>query len=223
MESSSVINRYIFQPVKSNMYVIVQDFEAVLIDPNVSDEAFLKLKKNDVTQVYIILTHEHPDHTSGVNWFKERFASSLLCQIKCAESISLEKNNRPMIISLVLRAQDKTNGTQYEQEYLKSYKPYACTSDVTFVSDYFFNWKNHVFYLKSTPGHSPGSCCILFDNINLFTGDSLLKEYDVITRFPGGSKKQYENVTVPYFRTLAKNTVVYPGHGDRFFLSEKVV
>ena len=63
------------------------------------------------------------------------------------------------------------------------------------------------------PGHSQGSCCILLNNKVLFTGDSLLAEYPVITRFPGGSSKDYKNISLPFLKSLNPNLVVYPGHG----------
>jgi glyoxylase-like metal-dependent hydrolase (beta-lactamase superfamily II) len=68
--------------------------------------------------------------------------------------------------------------------------------------------------LLHTPGHTPGSTCILLGGLHLFTGDTL---------FPGGPG----NTSLPHsdFRTIMHSlrarlftlddeTWVYPGHGD---------
>jgi glyoxylase-like metal-dependent hydrolase (beta-lactamase superfamily II) len=68
--------------------------------------------------------------------------------------------------------------------------------------------------LISTPGHTPGSTCLLLGGVHLFTGDTL---------FPGGPGNTFGNADA--FATimdsleerifvLPDETWVYPGHGD---------
>jgi glyoxylase-like metal-dependent hydrolase (beta-lactamase superfamily II) len=68
--------------------------------------------------------------------------------------------------------------------------------------------------LLHTPGHTPGSICVLLDGLHLFSGDTL---------FPGGPGKTttpdefgtvMESLDTAVFGTLSDDTWVYPGHGD---------
>lgn len=65
----------------------------------------------------------------------------------------------------------------------------------------------------ATPGHSKGSCCIEVDSKYVFTGDSLIQDIPVITRYPGGSMEEYERQTVPYLEKLSEEAFIMPGHG----------
>lgn len=102
------------------------------------------------------------------------------------------------------------------QEYVRNMKiqPYACKADSTFEEEEQRTWEGHSLLLRETPRHSKGSICILLDERYLFSGDSLVTGYPTITRLPGGSKKEYEAVTLPYLKSLNPELMVYPGHGD---------
>ena len=75
------------------------------------------------------------------------------------------------------------------RHFLSEYKPYSCLADEIFDKELKYIWNEHELTFTSTPGHSPGSDCILIDNRFLFTGDSLLKDIPIITRFSGGTRK----------------------------------
>ena len=72
------------------MYVIIENDNALIIDPHEDDEILKRLE--NIKNVTILLTHEHPDHISGVYWFQEKFNCKLICTKYCAEYISQEKN-----------------------------------------------------------------------------------------------------------------------------------
>ena len=67
--------------------------------------------------------------------------------------------------------------------------------------------------LKETPGHSKGSICIFLDEKVMFSGDTLVTGFNTIVRLPGGSKKDFYSITIPYLKQLDEDIVVYPGHG----------
>lgn len=214
------IYRFIFTPVKTNMYFILSKKEAIIIDPHESSEGYEFLSSNGINNIKIFLTHEHFDHTSGVNWFKDRFESELICHLKCAEQIEVACNNRPFLVAFVLSEKDKVDGGSKAKELLKSYKPYTCQADITFDAEMIYEWNGHKFYLKPTPGHTPGSCCITFDENIVFTGDYLIKGVPVITRFPGGSSEDYNCITIPYLKLLKNEMLIMLGHDDPFYKSE---
>lgn len=210
------IQRFIFEPLASNMYMIIEREEALLIDPNKSEKASCILEKGKTSFVTILLTHEHYDHTSGVNWYRDRYESRLICQKSCAEKIALAKNNRPMLVAKVIADKNETRGRSEAKEFLSGYRPYSCLADEVFDIELDYAWKGHVIKFTSTPGHTPGSCCILIDDRFLFTGDSLVNGSPIITRFPGGSRNDYDSITKPYLCGVSADVWVLPGHGEAF-------
>jgi glyoxylase-like metal-dependent hydrolase (beta-lactamase superfamily II) len=204
------------------MYVISGDKSAIIIDPHEAAEAFKFLKENGIQDVLILLTHEHPDHTSGVNKFKENFNTVLICQKNCADFIADEKNNRPILVSFILAEQDRLNGTNTAEMFNKDFNSYKCSADIIFEKDYVYKWHGHEITFTAIPGHSEGSVAIIIDGKILFSGDSLLKDIAVITRFPGGNTKVYNQTALPFFKSLNKDIVCFPGHGESFVLKEVI-
>lgn len=102
------------------------------------------------------------------------------------------------------------------QEYVRNMniQSYSCEADRTFEGEYRMSWEGHSLWLKETPGHSPGSICIFLDGDRMFSGDSLVTGYSTILRLPGGKKKDFYSITVPFFETLDSEISVYPGHGE---------
>lgn len=213
------INRYIFKYINSNMYVIIEGKNALVIDPHENDEV-LKLLK-DVEDVTILLTHEHPDHISGVYWLQQKFKSKLICTKYCANYISQERNVRPILITFVLEERDRQNGTHLLEKFNKEFTPRTYLADETFDDNYCINWCGIVINFFKMLGHSRGSCGIILDDNIVFTGDSLMKDLPVITRFPGGNRKVFTNETLPLLEEkLLPNMLIMPGHGEPFQLKE---
>lgn len=215
-----LIYRELFAPVKSNMYVFIVGNMAVVFDPCVSYEIQDLLEEKNVKHVDIFLTHEHFDHTSGVNWLSSHFKSSLHCQKKCAESIAVERRNNPSLVAMVLAEQDKKDGGSRYKSFMELFNPYTCKTDDAFDKEK--TWMINELLIKgvSTPGHSPGSCFYFIDEKLVLSGDSLLKDNKVITVFRYGSQKDYNNITLPFIKSLNSNYMVLPGHGEPFVINE---
>jgi glyoxylase-like metal-dependent hydrolase (beta-lactamase superfamily II) len=216
------IFRFIFGHIKSNMYVVIEDREALIIDPHISVKACSFLKGCGIEKVIVLFTHEHPDHTCGIKHLMKVFSGIVICQKKCAESISDRNNNRPVLISFILSKRDKIDGTNTAKEFSDVFELYSCKTDISFEQEFYYKWHNYKLFFKATPGHSKGSCCIILNNRVIFTGDSLILNSPVITRFPGGSMSDYENSTRPFLKSLDKNLIVLPGHGDIFKIKDAV-
>lgn len=207
-----MIYTYDFYPIDSRMYILLENKKALIIDPCVSDEALQLLKENDVTEILVLLTHEHYDHISGVNWLREHFSSvNALCSSACAAALPSPSKNLSNFWEILFVGKDKET-----QEYVRNMniQPYSCTADDAFEGEHKLSWEGHSLFLKETPGHSKGSICILLDGDILFSGDSLVTGYPTITRLPGGSKKDYAGITLPWFQSLDPSIMVYPGHGE---------
>lgn len=68
------------------------------------------------------------------------------------------------------------------------------------------------FKILHTPGHSPGSICILANEC-IFTGDTLFRMSVGRTDLGNGNYPDLENSLKNVLMRLPDETVVYPGHG----------
>ena len=203
------ILRYESDLLSSNMYVISEKGHAIIIDP---------YRNTDVVKDYIvdkiILTHEHYDHISGVNLFREITNAPVLCSKRCAENVKNPKKNMAAIFDIFCELQ-----TWMRLETPPSAdKNYHCYADETFTDRMAFRWNDHYLWLFELPGHSQGSIGILLDQKYFFSGDSLLEHDKTEQRLPGGSKKEWESISLPRIQLLKNGIQVYPGHGREFVL-----
>lgn len=196
------ILKYEFSPIASVMYMIIENDTALIIDPCVDSCAFAALNAANVTEVLVLLTHEHCDHITGVNWFRENFDTRVICSAKCAENIKDSKKNLSEYFDILLM--DKPNSNYHM-------KPFDCRADEWFDEEKHIKWHTHDLYLRRIPGHSEGSICILLDNKYAFTGDYLIPGQKVFTHIPGGSRREYIVKALPYLNTLREKNIL-PGH-----------
>jgi len=216
-----VLLNSVYEHINSNMYVLLSDNEALIIDPHKNEELTELLKSKKISKVTILLTHEHHDHTSGLYWYQDKFECTLICQENAAKTMSNIKYLRPTLISFILGEEDHINGTHRYDEFKNDFNPRQYTADVSYTDIYTLEWNNHRFRFYHTPGHSPGSSLIILDGQYAFTGDSLLKDLPIIIRFPGSNKEDYLNVTYPLLnRMLTSDMTILPGHGKPFVLQE---
>ncbi|WP_054693718.1 MBL fold metallo-hydrolase [Syntrophomonas palmitatica] len=205
-------NGYIVSDPSTRRMIIIDPCNSSLIEPYIFS--------GHLHNEFIILTHEHYDHIAGLNELRELSHCPVIAHKKCSESIQSPIHNmaRYYHILLTLRKQ-KTESEQFAIPNIN--RNYRCQkADIEFMDYYNFSWHGHSILIQKTPGHSEGSCCILIDNKYLFTGDTLLNDYEVIFRFPGGSEEAYYKRTIPFFETLSADTIVFPGHGRTFLLRD---
>jgi glyoxylase-like metal-dependent hydrolase (beta-lactamase superfamily II) len=63
-----------------------------------------------------------------------------------------------------------------------------------------------------TPGHTPGSICMIVNNFALLTGDTLFIGDCGRTDLPGGNLNEMFRTLQNKIKTLPDNLIVYPGH-----------
>lgn len=207
---------FVYEPVASNMYFIPVGDMGIVFDPNINEELPPLLKQLGIKRVQIILTHEHYDHTTGVEWLQKLIESSVFCHEDCAKYISSEKGNTPRLVAMALKTKDLADGGHRCEDFMAQYKPYRLKADKTFTGRENLTLNQITFLCFSTPGHSPGSACYILDDKYIFTGDSLIQNTPTITRFRTSNNETYESVTRPFLRSLNKNMLVFPGHGEPF-------
>lgn len=207
-----MFDRYILPYMESNMYVLVDGAEALVIDPGLSTKLLSSFNELGVQRVTVLLTHEHFDHISGMIALIKNFSTVLVCQRECASSIAVAKNNRPLTL---LQKLTKENRSKI-MDFYKLFSVQPVYADVEFDREYSFFWKGHCIRMLSMPGHSPGSTIIVFDASYIFTGDYMIPNEAVILRYPGGSHDLYEQCTLPYLLAIKDDKIIMPGHGKSY-------
>ncbi len=217
--SKDAFRRFTFPQIGSNMYVLAANGEALVIDPHISEDALSYLRDEGTQKVTVLLTHEHYDHTSGLPWLSRQFPCRVICHEATAASLREGKNNRPAVFASHLAG---VHATEEERAYVRSLPSrYRYDVDIEFYDEYRFEWRGLLVRMISVPGHSPGSCCIELGSNVVATGDSLIYDTPVITKFPGGSAEAFAKCAVPYLRKIAEDTWILPGHGRSFFFHER--
>lgn len=196
----SIINK----PVDSNCYIISQDGDknCIVIDPGEKDgeQVFTYLNVHGFTPEFIILTHEHFDHIWGVNTLKKSYPLKLICSRYCSKKIITLKGNLSVF---------------YDQVGFFTFPADIKVEEINGE----LRWNNYFVKFIPTPGHTGGCVCIDIEN-NLFTGDFLIKDVKTRTNLPGGNKNALADSFERILNTYPGNTMVYPGHGMIFRLTE---
>ena len=207
------IQRFISNLLESNMYIITENENCIIIDPWQDTDCYIK----DFSYDMIILTHEHYDHISGVNIWKDLTGAKVLCSSECASLIEDPKRNFSRHFKDFALLQTTIDSSSIPDDVPNNY---SCKADEIFIDIKVMQWQGHEIKLFETPGHSSGSSCILIDNQYLFSGDTLLHNYETALRFPGSSKKMWNAITIPEIKNLYGKIVVYPGHFETFNLED---
>ena len=121
-----------YAPVESNMYILILDNEAIVIDAMPSKEMKEFLDANGVKTIYLFLTHEHYDHSNGVCWWKENFNTILLCHKYCSEKLSTYDRSNPRLVAFKLFELDKIDGGNRYDEFKRNFVPYNVRADIAF-------------------------------------------------------------------------------------------
>lgn len=198
------IERFINELMTSNCYLVVDEASShcICIDP--ASEKSLReieyIEANGLTLDYIILTHEHTDHTWGCNALVEEFGAKVICSDVCKQNLVKEFQ------AYFLLYYDNPD-----------YHYTVCKIDVTTEElGGQMVWEGHTVEFIYTPGHSMGSICILIDGV-LFTGDTILQSKPYINKRNGSKEKFKESVNM-ILKRFEGGIQVLPGHGDAFML-----
>ena len=191
----------------SNCYIVWDDvtMDALVIDP--ASEHSLReieyLTRLGLHLDYILLTHEHTDHTWGVNALLDKYDAKVICSEKCKENLP------------------KAGNTYFRLYYERKNYTYA-VKQVDYTTEQLDNhlqWNDHQIKFIPSPGHSMGSVCIDIDG-NLFSGDTIM-QYKAYVNKRNGNLEQYLNSIDFIVKSYPENTKVFPGHGVVFPLQDR--
>lgn len=219
IKDSNQIYVYAMPVLDSRMYLVIHDQnpkEALIIDPLYNEDSESVIR--ELTHATILLTHSHYDHISGVNWLRELVDCTVFCSEACAGKLCDPNKNFAAFATALIIGKTKEEQAQCMEFFELDY---SCRSDKTFHKETSFDFGSYHVDIIHTPGHSDCSQCIQLTTekkgltpVIVFTGDSLVNGHKVITRLPGGSRKDYNRVTKPYLDSLTEDTLIMPGHGD---------
>lgn len=200
------IKRFVNELMTSNCFIIYDDVAkgCIIVDPGSekckNEIAFID--KLQLTVDYIILTHEHTDHTWGCNTLIDKFNPKVICSEECKKALPKE-------------------GQAYFRFYYNDSNYEYVVNRVDYTIEELYNyllWNGNKITFISTPGHSKGSICFSISNL-LFSGDTIMQYRPFINK-KNGSMEEYRESIENICRLYNKNTQIFPGHGNPFLLSE---
>ncbi|MEJ5301595.1 MAG: MBL fold metallo-hydrolase [Thermodesulforhabdaceae bacterium] len=168
-----------------------QTGEGIVIDPAGDADKILQLAKDRHINIkYIINTHSHADHTAENEKIKEATGAPIVMHrlddefARTPESIAW---NRKL-----------------------GFEP-PPPADISVEDGDELKLQNFTVRFIHTPGHTPGSCCILVGS-NLFTGDTLFVGAVGRTDLPGSSFSDLLESLKKLLSILPPETMIWPGH-----------
>jgi glyoxylase-like metal-dependent hydrolase (beta-lactamase superfamily II) len=165
--------------------------EAVLVDPAYRPRELLEtLKADGMTLVGAIATHYHPDHIGGTLIGQQHLAG-------IAELLAMQDVPVHVQQDEVSWIRDRTDiGPEALTAHGDREKLLVGEIEIT---------------LLHTPGHTPGSQCLLVEG-NLLSGDTLFIDGCGRTDFPGGDSAEMYRSLSERLAEVSDDTVLYPGH-----------
>ncbi len=176
--------------------------EAAIVDPGGDmSEILYSIERWELNVKYIINTHEHPDHTAENARAKEEFPQAkLLMHPLCAEYIDWWTTSE---LGTLVEAQfsPKPDGLLKEGDSLN-------------LGDVSLN-------VIHTPGHSPGSICLICDEVAI-VGDLIFKgsvgRYDL----PMSNYEELKASIKKLALNVKPDTLLVPGHGPSTTLRQEM-
>lgn len=203
-----IIYQFVWDYIDANTYVILDDGCALVIDPISTDEFWGFIDVAGAKKAIVVLTHEHFDHIYGLNELREKVQCTVYAQKKCSQNIGNAIKNLSSVADMLAQLNEKVMCSEVKVE------PFVCEPAEIEIDDKLsFQWMGHNVLVIATPGHSEGSVCVIVDDRVVFTGDSLLRK-PIITKLPGGSRKDYRELTRPLLKIIERMEKVFPGHGE---------
>lgn len=194
--------RFVNELMTSNCYIVADEISrhCICIDP-ASEKSLNEIdyiEKEKLTLDYIILTHEHTDHTWGVNSLINKIPDvKVICSELCKQALHKDAKS-------------------YFRFYYDNPNYFYNVKRIDYTTEdlnWQLCWVGHNIKFIATPGHSPGSVCIAIDEV-IFGGDTLMPFKPFIKKRNGGSVGQFQESIKKITNTFPEDTIVYPGHGD---------
>ena len=221
MKEALKILTWVSELNETNMYCVMEQEsgKGIVIDPSDEKAASEWKESLGLEAEYILLSHEHYDHIAALEAVRQMFCDAKVVASKeCSERIQSPGGNLSKYFNVILEFQKEKYPQRNTDFRVEAYR--GQPADVTFEGRMQLDWRGHEIDLQEAPGHSKGSILVDVDGRYLFSGDTISYDYELITGFPGSSRREYEEKTRPVLEGLDQQMKVYPGHGRSFVLKE---
>lgn len=187
--------------LSTNCYILIDEEtgQALAVDCAVFDGEYQSfIKELGIKELkYILLTHGHFDHISGVKELKESYGGR----------VCIHKEDAPCLFD--------------ERESLHAYVDYAplypSEADIILTDGLSLPFGKREIKVMHTPGHTRGSVCFFIGDI-MFSGDTLFRLSMGRTDMPGGSTRQIF-ASLRAIGQLESEYEIYTGHGEKTSLA----
>jgi glyoxylase-like metal-dependent hydrolase (beta-lactamase superfamily II) len=188
-------------PFFKNGYVVgcEETREGVVIDPGDEVDQLLDAVKTHRLHVrYILLTHAHLDHITGVG------------RAKAALGVSAGLHEADNFLYEGVVQQGRAFGLTVEAQP---------PVDFFYEPDAIFEFGKYEVHVRHTPGHCPGGVCLAVaregsSETALFVGDTLFAGSIGRTDLPGGDMATLLRSIREVLFSYPADSVVYSGHGE---------
>lgn len=187
----------------TNMYVVADEKtkDGILIDAGAGTDKIIDyIDFMEIKLRYIILTHCHADHISGLKALRKEYPR----------------------VPIVINEDDKkgmTDPTINQCEILGVDNNYI-EADLVVKEGDVIKFGELEAKIIHTPGHTAGSMCILINDA-LFSGDTMFKHIYGRTDLKTGSEREIMWSIKDKLLQLPDDTIVYPGHGLTTIIREE--
>ena len=188
------LRQYVVTPIQTNCYAYISEGKCLVIDPGDSGDR-IAADLGSLEVAGIICTHGHFDHVGGVAALKEATGAPFLMH---AADVQLASHARESAFP--------GSGV-----YDNAPQPDRLLSEGDTVEV-----GSAVFTVIETPGHTPGSICLLGSGTAegiLFSGDTLFAGSRGRTDLEGGDEDAIMASLARLKREIPADTAVLSGHG----------
>ena len=180
---------------KENCYIVerIETKFSIIIDPGSDAEQINDyLVNKNLTVEKIILTHGHFDHIGAVDYLTEKN------QINCWAS-ALEKKLIRQASIYAFRIANQRLAPPININY--------------FTDNSEISWSGGVISLMSTPGHTSGSLCYVFDEMAIFTGDTVFNSFIGPSIYTESNYNHLIDSVSYIMKEIDDKCTIFPGHG----------
>lgn len=189
--------RFVIGEIETNTYVLESDGVFAVLDPAFENAELLDFLKSKNVK-YVLLTHGHFDHISGVNSVARATGAKV-----CVHSLDGE-----MLLD--------GNKSYYNSHFGGIQEPIK--ADILLNDSDELKLGNTKIRVMHTPGHTMGSVCYIFEKEKIiFSGDTLFRLSAGRTDLAGINPVLAGRNELASFKKLAAldgDYTVYPGHGE---------
>jgi glyoxylase-like metal-dependent hydrolase (beta-lactamase superfamily II) len=176
--------------------------EAVVVDPGDNiPEILSRLQKHGLTLRQIIVTHAHIDHVGGAALLRKSTGAPVVMNQRDLELLGM---------------------MEMQAGWLGIPTPQVAPPDASAEDGLTIGLATLPAQVLHTPGHTPGSICLLLpDHDLLLAGDTLFAGSIGRTDLPGGDGRQILRSLRERLLALPDSTRVLPGHGPETTIGEE--